>query len=128
MSGKKFDEGKLRFDLIPPEAEEALARVLTMGAAKYGDRNWEEGIKFSRLYAAMRRHLNSHRTGEVLDPESGLPHLDHALANLAMMVTFQSRGRVELDDISSSTAKQAQLSLPLMSTRVLNRIAPLGGG
>jgi hypothetical protein len=32
----KYDQGKLRYDLIPPEALEELAAVYTMGAAKYG--------------------------------------------------------------------------------------------
>lgn len=34
--GKKFDEEKDRYDLVPPEIEEAIAKVLTFGAAKYG--------------------------------------------------------------------------------------------
>jgi len=36
MSGKKFDEGKLRMDLIPPAAIYGLAKVLTYGSEKYG--------------------------------------------------------------------------------------------
>ena len=35
VKGMKFDEGKLRFDLIPPEIELYLAEVLTYGANKY---------------------------------------------------------------------------------------------
>jgi hypothetical protein len=37
--GLKFDEGKLRFDLIPIYPLEELARVYTIGAKKYGDYN-----------------------------------------------------------------------------------------
>ena len=44
MTGTKNDGGKLRYDLIPPRALEALAYVYTIGAAKYSDRNWEKGI------------------------------------------------------------------------------------
>ena len=40
---KKYDENKERFDLIPPKPLFELARTYTHGAAKYGDRNWEEG-------------------------------------------------------------------------------------
>ena len=89
--GHKHDKGKLRYDLIPPEAEASLAAVLTFGANKYGDRNWELGIDEDRLYAARRRHEAAHRTGEILDPESGLPHLWHALTTLAMSITLEIR-------------------------------------
>lgn len=91
-TGTKHDTGKLRFDLIPPEAENAMAEILTVGAAKYGDRNWEKGISNDRLLAAVRRHLNAWQLGEKLDPETGRSHLAHALTTLAMMVTFDWRG------------------------------------
>lgn len=35
MEGVKFDQGKLRMDLLPPEVENAIARILTDGAKKY---------------------------------------------------------------------------------------------
>jgi len=89
--GVKHDNEKIRFDLIPPEAEEALAEVLTMGAKKYGDRNWENGIDNDRLLGALRRHLNAWQQGEVIDPESGKSHLDHVLCNAAFLVTFERR-------------------------------------
>ena len=38
------DSGKLRYDLIPVDALEAIVEVLTWGADnKYKDRNWEKG-------------------------------------------------------------------------------------
>lgn len=56
-AGTKFDEGKLRMDLITPEMMVALATVLGHGAEKYGERNFENGLKFSRLFTATLRHL-----------------------------------------------------------------------
>ena len=50
--GKKFDEGKVRVDLIPTESLFAVAEVLTFGASKYGEHNWRKGMAWSRLYAA----------------------------------------------------------------------------
>lgn len=35
VEGLKFDTDKARYDLIPPEIEEAIAKVLTYGAKKY---------------------------------------------------------------------------------------------
>lgn len=88
---RKYDEGKLRLDLIPPEVIRALGEVLTYGAGKYGDRNWEKGISEDRLYAALQRHLLAWREGKANDEESGLSSLAHALCNLAMLVTFERR-------------------------------------
>lgn len=86
MEGKKYDGGKARMDLIPSSALIAMAEVFGYGANKYGDYNWKGGIDHSRLYAAAMRHMVAYWGGETLDPESGLNHLHHALANLAMMV------------------------------------------
>jgi hypothetical protein len=89
-TAKKFDEGKIRYDLIPIEAFEDLARVGTMGAAKYGDNNWRQGdgVSRDRLYAAAMRHIASWRKGELIDPESGLPHTAHAMWNLMAIAYF----------------------------------------
>jgi hypothetical protein len=35
------DEGKLRYDLIPPEMLDRLAGLYTRGAVKYGTSNWQ---------------------------------------------------------------------------------------
>lgn len=76
--GDKYDTGKLRYDLIPVRPLRNLAGVYTMGAVKYGDLNYLKGMKWSRVYAAIMRHLEAWRRGEELDPESGLPHTAHA--------------------------------------------------
>lgn len=91
MTGTKHDGGKPRFDLLPAEALEAVAKVLTFGAAKYGDRNWERGIERGRLFAAVQRHLWASWGGEADDPESGMPHLWHALTGLSMLVALDQR-------------------------------------
>lgn len=90
MTGKKFDDGKLRYDLVPPVVLEQLAAVLTFGAKKYGDNNWQHVPNAdSRYYAAMMRHVEATRGGEVYDEESGLPHLAHALACVSFMLHNQ---------------------------------------
>ena len=99
----KYDAGKLRLDLVPPEAMFALAEVFGFGATKYSEFGWEAGgLTSQRLYAAAMRHMTSYwqakrtanDTGQ-LDPESGLPHLYHALACIAMLITLGNRGLLD---------------------------------
>lgn len=86
----KFDTDKLRYDLVPPEATKALAEVLTYGAKKYKPNNWKQGTP-DRYVAALYRHLEAWRSGEMHDSESGLSHLSHALTNVAFLIHFQSK-------------------------------------
>lgn len=87
--GRKDDGQKLRYDLIPPIVDEALATVLMDGAAKYGDNNWMNGIKYRRIYAALQRHLAAWRRGEIMDQDSGRPHLWHALTELSFLTYYE---------------------------------------
>lgn len=73
--GLKFDEGKLRFDLIPIYPLEELARVYTIGAKKYGDYNWRQGMRWSRIIRAGLGHFYSWIKGEKYDKEDGQHHL-----------------------------------------------------
>lgn len=90
--GRKDDVGKARYDLTPPEVEDAIAVVLAYGAAKYGERNWEKGMNWGRPYAALRRHMAAWWGGEACDPETGMSHLHHAAANIAFLIAFEARG------------------------------------
>ena len=83
--GVKYDAGKLRMELIPPEAIEALAEVITYGANKYNDDNWKKVSK-DRYIGALMRHLNAYRKGELYDDESGLTHMAHILTNAAFLI------------------------------------------
>lgn len=89
----KFDRDKLRWDLVPWDAMEPVVRVLTHGAKKYGDRNWEAAFDWSRPYAALLRHVTAWFRGEDNDPESGISHLAHAACNILFMLAFVLRGR-----------------------------------
>ena len=101
QSGIKYDEGKERFDLLPPEFLFATSSILGFGAEKYGDRNWEKGFKWGRVFAALNRHLWSWWGGKTettknfllgdLDIETGKSHLWHAACCLAFLITFEER-------------------------------------
>lgn len=87
--GTKFDSGKPRFGLLSPYVEEAIAQVLTDGAAKYADRNWELGLDYERVYSATRRHLSAFWKGEDIDPDSGRLHLAHAMTELMFLLHYE---------------------------------------
>jgi hypothetical protein len=101
-SGRKDDGDKLRMDLVPPEFVMALAWILTHGASKYGDRNWERGMKWGRVFGALMRHMWCWWAGKgptnesfllgSLDDETGKSHLWHAAACMAFLVTYEMRG------------------------------------
>lgn len=95
--GLKYDNKKPRMDLLDFEALEGLAKVLTFGADKYAAHNWRKGISYSRLLAAMLRHLGAIQRGEDIDPESGLPHIDH-LGCCWMFLSNMTKTRADLDD------------------------------
>lgn len=85
--GLKYDGDKLRYDLIPPEIPEELAKILTFGANKYAENNWQRVEPFNeRYYSALIRHLEAWRKGERTDKESGFHHLSHALTNISFLL------------------------------------------
>lgn len=87
----KADNGKRRWDLVPLAGVAAVADVMAFGARKYAEGDWEKGIEEARLYAACQRHLYAMRSGETLDPESGLSHVAHAAANLLMWESLRNK-------------------------------------
>jgi hypothetical protein len=95
---RKEIEEKLRVDLVTPEMIEALATVLTYGAKKYADRNWEKGIPYMVSVGAALRHLLQFLKNNDIDEESGLQHIEQAFLNLGMIVTQKRRNRTDLDD------------------------------
>lgn len=99
--GTKHDTGKIRMDLLPPEFLFATATILTFGATKYADRNWEQGMKWGRVFGALMRHLwcwwggqgpttNNFIFGDT-DEETGHSHLWHAACCLAFLVAYEER-------------------------------------
>jgi len=96
--GRKDDAGKLRYDLVPPDALAELVRVYTVSLAKYPERNWEQGISFGRVFAALMRHAWAWWRGEENDPEDGLPHMAHAAWNCMALLAYQLRKMGSFDD------------------------------
>mgnify|MGYP000311772887 CR=1 FL=1 len=95
--GVKHDSGKPRYDLIPAEALDEVARVFAIGAEKYDDRNWEHGLKFGRVFAAMMRHAWAWWRGERDDPEDGQHHLS-SVAWCALVLMTLEKTKPTYDD------------------------------
>lgn len=116
--GVKFDAingaQKLRFDLLPAVPLAQVAQVFTHGAVKYGDRNWEKGLAYSRCVAAIFRHLFKWLMREDTDNESGLPHLAHIIANCLFLMQYQLSGN-GTDDRSAGCSSEfvKQLFTPI---------------
>lgn len=88
----KYDEDKLRYDLIDVSFEEEIAKVLTAGAKKYGPNNWQN-LKDAenRYYAALRRHLAEWRKGLDKD-DDGINHLAAIACNAMFLYHICNRG------------------------------------
>jgi len=111
--GLKFDGGKCRIELFPSEALFAISQVLTFGAQKYDDRNWEMGMKWSRVFGALMRHMWAWWAGKGptnksfvfgdLDEETAYSHLWHAGCCIVFLITYEMRQSGEDDRFSSPT-------------------------
>lgn len=105
--GHKDDRDKVRLELIPPELLFAVGTILTSGAKKYADRNWEAGMSWGRVFGALMRHLWAWWAGKApttksflfgdLDGETGRSHLWHAGCCIAFLIAYEER-RSGLDD------------------------------
>jgi Domain of unknown function (DUF5664) len=97
QEASKYDSSKLRYELTDPLAIQGLVKVLDFGAKKYAVDNWRKGFPYSRIVASLERHLAAFKAGEDIDPESGLPHIDHLGCNW-MFLSFLTKTRPDLDD------------------------------
>lgn len=107
LEGKKFDEGKIRLELLAGEFLFGVATILTFGAVKYDAWNWSKGMKWSRVFGALMRHMWAWYMGRGptfhnfafgdLDDETKCSHLWHAGCCLMFLITYEMRGVGEDD-------------------------------
>jgi hypothetical protein len=74
-----------------------IVAVLQYGARKYGERNWERGMAWSRLERAAINHITSWSLREAHDEETKLSHLLHAGACVLFLIAYEIRG-IGIDD------------------------------
>lgn len=85
--------GKGRYDLLPWNAIDELAKHCENGAIKYGERNCEKGIPMHSFLDSASRHISSYMRGMKNEP-----HLRAALWNIAMAIETELL-HPELNDI-----------------------------
>ncbi|HEV8492477.1 MAG TPA: dATP/dGTP diphosphohydrolase domain-containing protein [Candidatus Angelobacter sp.] len=89
--GLRYNDGKPRFDLLPPEALKALAEHYGKGAEKYAARNWERGMDWCKCFASLERHAWAWMGGEDIDPENGSHHMIAVAWNAIALFTYAMR-------------------------------------
>jgi len=90
---KRYDQGKVRLELLDAEFIEEFAEVLTFGAKKYAANNWRKGMNYSRAFGSLKRHLSALERGEDFDQETGLHHGAHIACNAMFLYYYQKYNR-----------------------------------
>jgi len=88
--------------LLPTIGLVYLAKVMALGAKKYGPWNWRDAAVRATVYdEAALRHLFAVLDGQDLDEESGLPHEAHIMACMAIKLDAKACGKL-IDDRNKS--------------------------
>lgn len=86
---------KPSLSLVPPAALIGLALAMKNGADKYGAYNWRENAVQATVYIdAAQRHILQWFDGEDVAEDSGVHHLDHAMACLAILRDAAATGNL----------------------------------
>ena len=82
----KQDNGKPQYTLVPTGIIKAVEKIRAYGNEKYHDpQNWKS-VESQRFWDAAVRHIVAAWDDyTAIDPESGLPHIYHAMCNLAFL-------------------------------------------
>ncbi len=77
---------KVPASVVPRNVLACLNIAMFEGARKYGRHNYRAiGVRASVYFDAMNRHMDSWWEGEDIDPDSGLSHIDKAMACLVIL-------------------------------------------
>ena len=84
----RFNQDKLKYEYVNPQAHRDMVEVLTYGSKKYYPRNWEKGFSWTSVIGSLKRHIEAWERGEDYDPDSGLLHMAHVAANAHYLNAF----------------------------------------
>jgi hypothetical protein len=86
----------LRF--VPPALVIGAAEAMAIGAEKYGPYNWrDQPVSLMTYIEAIDRHLMAFRDGEDIATDSGVHHVRHAVAGMAIILDAMAND-VLIDD------------------------------
>lgn len=95
---------KAPLTLVPPSAIIAIAEAMGNGAEKYGPYNWRDQPVQVRTYVeAALRHLYAYLDGQWAAEDTGISHLAHAMAGLAILYDATTLGSI-VDNRSTGAA------------------------
>lgn len=95
--GLRYNKGKNRTDLLPFDTLWHISKVLDVGSRKYADRNWEKGMSWMSVVGCLMRHLIKFVTGNNIDPETKLPHIDLVMINAIFLSRYYRKNK-DFDD------------------------------
>ena len=100
---RRDNKYKNQLSLVPTKIVFAIGEVLTWACTRtenpYPRDNWRKGLTVTSIQDSFERHYFAWKDPETsdYDDESGLPHLYHMAANIAMLIE-QLVSHPELDD------------------------------
>lgn len=117
---------KVPMHLVPPTATIHEAMALRDGASKYGPYNWRDNCVIASIYIdACKRHIDAWIDGEEVAEDSGVHHLGHARACLAIILDALENGTLD-DDRPAKGAASALLAR--MSKQIADQQEGLDSG
>jgi hypothetical protein len=116
-------DGKPRYELLPPGPLRRVALHYANGAKKYADNNWAQGMPTSRFLASLMRHIEQYREGDTVED-----HLAAVVFNAFGIMYFQG---TEFDDLypwgvnpNSSVVEESIKSADIDTPRTISSILP----
>lgn len=127
--GKKYDEEKPHWVLMPWDVIEEIVQDMMHGAKKYGPYNWKRVRPALRYWEAAFRHMFEYlmhtldnESGDCIDKDSGIPSLSMAACNLIFLRKLEKSGvKDSEEDLSkwldgSKSELQKNLHATMMDT------------
>lgn len=97
----RHNSGKPKVSLVleAREAIEGIAKVMEHGAKNHGRKNWRagDGLPMTEVLDSLTRHTLAVLSGEDIDEESGLPHVD-LIATNGLMLSQLAKTNPNSDD------------------------------